>query len=239
MTSPLRRALGVLALAPAAVLLAVATAAPAQAAAGITITPAGPYTNGAKVTVAGTGFPASTTVVVAQCKGATAPTGPQDCADVSTGALVYATSDKDGAVKATLTIVVGPIRDGVVCTGSSCSIAAFALGDPQTVAVAKFGTAGAQATSVPSQSPTSPAPATSSPGATTAPATGAATTPPATSAPSTTKAARTTRANSGRLANTGPELTRGLALTGIIAAQAGLILMVRAMRSTRPRGRHL
>ena len=212
-------------------------AAPAQAAAGITVDPKGPYTNGATVTVSGTGFAPGSTVVVGECKGTTAPASPQDCADVSTGALVYTTADATGAVKATLTLVVGPIREGVTCSGSGCSIVAFALGDPTAVAVAPFGTSGAQATSVPSVSPTSG-------GSSTSPtATPSATSPSATPSATTAPPPRTNAAvppgrrpgSNGSLAHTGPEDAATIALVALVVGQIGLVLLVRALRRPRPR----
>ena len=212
-------------------------AAPAQAAAGITVDPKGPYTNGATVTVSGTGFAPGSTVVVGECKGTTAPASPQDCADESTGALVYTTADATGAVKATLTLVVGPIREGVTCSGSGCSIVAFALGDPTAVAVAPFGTSGAQATSVPSVSPTSG-------GSSTSPtATPSATSPSATPSATTAPPPRTNAAvppgrrpgSNGSLAHTGPQEAVTIALVALVVGQLGLVLLVRALRRPRPR----
>ncbi len=215
-------------------LLALA-AAPAQAAAGITVDPKGPYTNGAKVTVAGTGFAPGSTVVVGECTGTTAPASPQDCADVSTGALVYTTADATGAVSATLTLVVGPIREGVTCSGSSCSIVAFALGDPTAVAVAPFGTSGAQATSVPSVSPTSGGSSTSpTPSATSPSATPSATTAPPPRTNAAVPPGRRSGSN-GSLAHTGPEDAATIALVALVVGQIGLVLLVRALRRPRPR----
>jgi hypothetical protein len=108
-----------------------ATAAPA-----VTITTAAPYTNGQAVTVAVTGFPASSQVFVGPCiKGAVAQN--QCSADLSKYAVI--TTDAQGAGTGTATVVQGALGTTPAYTcgpgaGHECDFVASSAVDPAIAA---------------------------------------------------------------------------------------------------------
>lgn len=108
--------------------LIVWAAPPASAASALVVTPASGLADGSTVSVTGTGFPASTSIAVVQCK-----SGAVSELDCDLTHLTFAGSDSHGAmstpfvVKSSLTTAHGP----VVCTASpgACSISAASPSD--------------------------------------------------------------------------------------------------------------
>ena len=196
----------------------VVTASPAMAAPTIKLSSNGPFEGGDKVTVTLAGFSANAPIAVGLIPASRFPAeGPGDaCASkLGCGALVVA--DGSGGVTKELTIVEGPIENSKAPAEScgpenACVMGAANIEDPSETV--KVDITYVQATATPTQTATSTATST-------------ATTEP-TSTPTDTATA---------LPDTGP--TDGLStslLLGVIVAQIGLILAVRASRS-RPRTR--
>jgi len=235
----IRRILGV-ALVCSATLVAVAT--PANAAPSITVTPGGPYANGAQVSVTAEGFSPGAFVLVAQCKGPAPVTDPRACAVPSTGASVVASADPTGKVTAALKVVTGELRPGVSCAGAECLITALNVGSPTTEnASVPLGSTTGSGTSAP---PPGASPSTSN----SAPVAGATTpavspTPtPVVPSPTPTPVATANNAPAAppakvrtALPKTGPEDATYSLLAGVVILQLGLIAVVRINRKRRPR----
>lgn len=100
-----------------------AFAAPASAAASITVTPSSGLSDGQTVTVKGTGFAPNTQVLVLECPAnATGSNGGSVC-DVNDGKIGNNSSDASGNFTTTLTVKVKP-SSSVDCTKQACVIQA-------------------------------------------------------------------------------------------------------------------
>ena len=138
-----------LAVAPMAAFALMALPTAAFAAPAITVAPASGVTDGQEVTITGTGYPASTALVVVECS------APADQAACDTANIGSATSDASGAVTAKFKVKSGAIGNG--SCASTCYLAVANPADPTVAAVGKFSFGAAETTATPTTT-SAPAP---------------------------------------------------------------------------------
>jgi len=199
-------------------LLLVGLAAPTAAqAAGqtMTITPAGPYKGGEKVTVSVKGFSPNAPVALGLCKKGRVASGPGDCAASKTGASRLIQANAQGEGTGAITMVVGSIGNSKPPADSCgpknpCVMGAANITNAKEAVNTNVAYVGATTTKK-----TTTAPKTT----TTAPKT-------------TTTAPNTTATTPQSLPKTGPKETLIIGLLGLALFQIGLIFAVRAVRSS-------
>jgi LPXTG-motif cell wall-anchored protein len=229
----------VLALTAAAVLAAgislvagVAAPSAAQAAEGtqtISVTPAGPYKGGEKVTIVAEGFLPNEPVAIGQCPVGRPIKGPGVCGATKLSGAKLTTANAQGVATVQLKIVVGSLQNTVPPIAScgpknACYMSATSISNPKNTT----GTAG---TVAPRNFELTYVGATVAKKATTKATTKTTTTKTETS----TSNATTTKP--AALPKTGPKETAILALFGLALFQIGLIFAVRAARATPRRAR--
>ena len=225
----------VLALTAAAVLAAgislvagVVAPSAAQAAEGtqtISVTPAGPYKGGEKVTIVAKGFNPNEPVAIGQCPVGRPIKGPGVCGATKLSGAKLTTANAQGVATVQLKIIVGSLENTVPPIAScgpknACYMSATSISNPKNTT----GTAG---TVAPRNFELTYVGATVTKKATTK--TTKTKTDTATSNATTTKPAA--------LPKTGPKETAILALFGLVLFQIGLIFAVRAARATPRRAR--
>lgn len=104
--------------------LALAAAGSAQAAAGLTLSPGGPYTSGQSVTVKGSGFLPNHQLFVVHCDPAVPSGGACDM-----GAFKQATTDANGAF--TATVVVNAKFGSTDCNTVQCAVMTSSVTNPR------------------------------------------------------------------------------------------------------------
>ena len=191
------KVLNVLRLTGAGLLLAAGTAgvvtagtAPAWAAGALSVSPSTGLRDGQQVTATFTGYPANTTVILAQCSGPL----DTDTTICDTTNLVPTSSDASGNGSGTFTVHTGNIGTGTCAQGSTTCrlVALFGGATPQQIAQARLTFAAAptpSGTTTATPTTTTPTPSTTTP----APTTTRPTTRPTTPAPRTTTTGPTTR----------------------------------------------
>ncbi len=199
----------------------------AQAAQSISVSPAGPYKGGEKVTVTASGFSPNAPVAVGQCAVGRAVTGPGDCGASKIGASRLLQANAQGVATGQLTIIVGSIQNSKApvekCGPSNpCFISATNI----TNAKETTGSDGKLTSKVFEVKYVG--------ASTTKKTTTKATTKTETS---TSNATTTKTTKAAALPKTGPKETAILALFGLALFQIGLIFAVRATRATPRRAR--
>jgi hypothetical protein len=202
-----------------------AFAAPASAAASITVSPNSGLSDGQTVTVKGTGFAPNTTVLVLECPAnATGSNGGSVC-DVNDGKIGNNKSDGSGNFTTTLTVKVKP-SSSVDCTKQSCVVQAHEGFNPSSgqtaTAPLTFGSSGGGTSS----SAPAPVPSSTGGGAT-------STAPPATgggSGGSGGTGALPTGANTGQATTSGSLPLVAEVLAGLAVVLVALSLTLHRRR---------
>ena len=245
----------VLALSASAVLaagisLAAGVAAPsaAQAVDGvqtITVTPAGPYKGGEKVTIVAKGFSPNVPVAIGQCPVGRPINGPGVCGATKLSGAKLTTADAEGVATVQLKIIVGSLQNTVAPEAfcgpkNPCYMSATCISNAKettgvlgTVAPRNFELKYVD-TTVTKKTTTKTETSTTKAKSSTADTTTADTT---TSGATTSGATTTKTTKAAALPKTGPKETAILALFGLALFQIGLIFAVRATRATPRRAR--
>jgi LPXTG-motif cell wall-anchored protein len=203
----------------------VVTAAPAMAAPTIKVSPAGPYKGGDKVEVTLAGFTANAPVAVGLIPASRFPAeGPGDACASKLGCSALLVADASGGVKKTLTIVEGPIQNSKAPAETcgpknDCVIGAANINDPKETVKAEIEYVQPAAT----KTTTTEKSATTSGG-------GSAT--KTTTTTTSVDSGADSAADTGTLPKTGPTETLVIGLLGLAVFQLGLIVAVRAFRSS-------
>ena len=225
----------ILALTAAAVLAAgislvagVAAPSAAQAAEGtqtISVTPAGPYKGGEKVTIVAKGFNPNEPVAIGQCPVGRPIKGPGVCGATKLSGAKLTTANAQGVATVQLKIIVGSLQNTVPPIAScgpknACYMSATSISNPKNTT----GTAG---TVAPRNFELTYVGATVAKKATTK----------TTTTKTETSTSNATTTKPAALPKTGPKETAILALFGLALFQIGLIFAVRAARATPRRAR--
>lgn len=104
--------------------LALAAAGSAQAAAGLTLSPGGPYTSGQSVTVNGTGYLANHQLFIVHCNPAVPAGGACDM-----GAFKQVTTDANGAF--TVSVVLNSKFGSTDCSAVQCAVMTSSVTNPR------------------------------------------------------------------------------------------------------------
>jgi LPXTG-motif cell wall-anchored protein len=201
----------------------------AQAAEGtqtISVTPAGPYKGGEKVTIVAKGFNPNEPVAIGQCPVGRPIKGPGVCGATKLSGAKLTTANAQGVATVQLKIIVGSIQNTVPPIAScgpknACYMSATSISNPKNTT----GTAG---TVAPRNFELKYVGAT---------VTKKATTKKATTTKTETSTSNATTTKPAALPKTGPKETAILALFGLALFQVGLIFAVRSARATPRRAR--
>ena len=199
----------------------VVTASPAMAAPTIKLSSNGPFKDGDKVTVTMAGFSPNAPVAVGLVPASRYPAeGPGDACASKLGCSALLVADASGGVSKELTIVEGPIENSKAPAETcgpknACVIGAANINDAkETVKVDVKYVEAASATK------------------TTTTETEASTSGGASATKTTTETTTATATTTGTLPKTGPTETLVIGLLGFAVFQLGLIVAVRAFRSS-------
>lgn len=203
----------------------------AQAAEGtqtISVTPAGPYKGGEKVTIVAKGFNPNEPVAIGQCPVGRPIKGPGVCGATKLSGAKLTTANAQGVATVQLKIVVGSLQNTVPPIAScgpknACYMSATSISNPKNTT----GTAG---TVAPRNFELTYVGATVAKKATTK-------TTKTTTTKTETSTSNATTTKPAALPKTGPKETAILALFGLALFQIGLIFAVRAARATPRRAR--
>ena len=203
----------------------------AQAAEGtqtISVTPAGPYKGGEKVTIVAKGFNPNEPVAIGQCPVGRPIKGPGVCGATKLSGAKLTTANAQGVATVQLKIVVGSLQNTVPPIAScgpknACYMSATSISNPKNTT----GTAG---TVAPRNFELTYVGATVTKKATTK-------TTKTTTTKTETATSNATTTKPAALPKTGPKETAILALFGLALFQIGLIFAVRAARATPRRAR--
>jgi|GEM_PF-2749917 len=192
----------------------------------ISVTPAGPYKGGEKVTIVAKGFSPNVPVAIGQCPVGRPIKGPGVCGATKLDGAKLTTANAQGVATVKLTIIVGSLQN-TVPPDASCGPKNPCYMSATCISNAKE-TTGTLGTVAPRNFELTYVGATVAKKTTTK-------TETSTSNATTTKTTKTTKA--AALPKTGPKETAILALFGLALFQIGLIFAVRATRATPRRAR--
>ncbi|MCX6418809.1 MAG: LPXTG cell wall anchor domain-containing protein [Actinobacteria bacterium] len=189
----------------------------------ISVTPAGPYKGGEKVTIVAKGFSPNVPVAIGQCPVGRPIKGPGVCGATKLDGAKLTTANAQGVATVKLTIIVGSLQN-TVPPDASCGPKNPCYMSATCISNAKE-TTGALGTVAPRNFELTYVGATVAKKTTTKTET------------STSNATTTKTTKAAALPKTGPKETAILALFGLALFQIGLIFAVRATRATPRRAR--